>query len=981
MRFLPAILVALLATPVVAQPVAPATPRAESALANPVPFTPAEARLAGFERHRALEAASLVQDVPFRSVGPTVMSGRVTDLDAHPRDPATFYVAYASGGLWKTTTNGSAFEPLFDDEASMTIGDIAVDWRDGEGNTIWVGTGENNSSRSSYAGTGLYRSTDGGETWRHMGLAETHHVGRIILHPDDPNTLWVAAIGHLYSPNEERGVYRTTDGGQTWTKTLFVGPDAGVIDLVIDPTDPEVLYAAAWHRKRRAWDFTEAGTESGIFKSTDGGTTWDRVTTEGSGFPTGFGVGRIGLAVYPGNPETLFAVLDNQDRRPEEEDDDAPALTKDALREMSRDAFLEVAEDDLNDFLDRNGFPLSYTAQSLLDMVRQGKLEPIALVEYLEDANRQLFDTPVVGAEVYRSDDGGRSWQKTHDGFIDDLFFSYGYYFGEVRVSPQNPDRLYLLGVPLIASSDGGRTWAAIDEDHVHVDHHALHVSPTRPGHLISGNDGGVNVSFDDGESWTKANVPPVGQFYTVAVDMAEPYNVYGGLQDNGVWMGPHTHTPGPDWRASGEYAFDWIMGGDGMQIEVDPRTNNTVYTGFQFGNYFRLDRPVEGAPYDRARITPSHELGERPLRFNWQTPIHLSRHAPDVLYLGSQRVHRSLDRGDTWEALSEDLTKGGLPGDVPYGTLTSLDESPLRFGLLAAGTDDGLVWTSDGGRQWTNVSAGLPDDLWVSRVEMSHHDADRLYVALNGYRWDNFEAHVYRSDDLGRTWTRIGTDLPMEPVNVVVEDPENADLLYVGTDHGVYVSLDRGATFAAMQGPEDGRLPNVPVHDLKVHPRDKDLVVGTHGRSIYVADVEHVQALTPEILAGSLHVFDLDKVTRSERWGSRGWTWSDPFEPEVRVAYFAPAAGEARVAVRDTSGALVASFADEAARGLNYVTYDVAYADDLQPEDTEPADDGRTYLPAGEYEVTLSMGGETVTRTLVIEEGPKPPSRRKKTP
>ncbi len=728
----------VLAAPVAAQP---AADRAE-AEPNPVAPTPAAERLAGVEARKALAERSLLQNVGFRSVGPTVMSGRVTDVDVSPADPATFYVAYASGGLWRTTSGGAAFEPLFDDQAAMTLGDIAVDWRDpeGDGVTIWAGTGENNASRSSYAGTGVYKSTDGGRAWQHLGLAETHHTGRIVLHPDDPETAWVAAIGPLYSPGPDRGVYKTTDGGQTWRQTLFVNDDTGVIDLALDPADPEVLYAAAWERTRRAWDFAEAGPGSGIYKSTDGGATWTLLTVEGSGFPTGAEVGRIGLAVYPGNPQTVFASLDNQSRRPEEPDEDAPALTKEALRTIGRAAFLALAEDALNDYLDRNGFPLSYTAASLLEMVREGTLEPVALVEYLEDANQRLFETPVVGAEVYRSDDGGRTWRRTHEGYLDDLFFSYGYYFGEVRVAGDDPDRLYLLGVPILASSDGGATWESLSEDHVHADHHALFVNPNKPGHLVNGNDGGINISYDDGRSWFKANAPAVGQFYTVAVDAQEPYHIYGGLQDNGVWAGPSTHVPGEGWRASGDYGWDWIMGGDGMQTAVDTRTNNTLYTGFQFGNYFRLERPAPGAEYERTRITPSHDLGERPLRFNWQTPIHLSRHNQDILYLGSQKLHRSLDRGETWEALSGDLTRGGRPGDVPYGTLTSIDESPLRFGLLVVGSDDGLVHvTEDGGHAWRRVSDALPPHLWVSRVVASHHDAQRLYVALNGYRWDHF--------------------------------------------------------------------------------------------------------------------------------------------------------------------------------------------------------------------------------------------------
>ncbi len=982
MRCLPTLLLIFaLALPLAAQPVAD---QAEVA-PNPVAPTPAAERLAGFESRQALAERSLLTNVPFRNVGPTVMSGRVVDVDVSPTDPATFYVAYASGGLWRTTSGGSTFEPLFDDQAAMTLGDIAVDWRDpeGDGVTIWAGTGENNSSRSSYAGTGVYKSTDGGQTWMHLGLDETHHTGRIILHPDDPDVAWIASIGHLYSPGPDRGVYKTTDGGQTWRPSLFINDNTGVIDLAIDPTNADVLYAAAWERTRRAWDFTEAGPGSGIYKSTDGGSSWSLLTVEGSGFPAGGGVGRIGLAVYPGNPQTIFASLDNQNRRPEEPDENEPALTKDVLRTMSRDAFLALAEDDLNEYLDRNGFPLSYTAASLLEMVREGDLEPIALVEYLEDANRQLFDTPVIGGELYRSDDGGQTWQRTHEGYIDDFVFSYGYYFGEVRVAPDDPDRLYLLGVPIIASSDSGATWESIGQEHVHVDHHALFVNPNNPDHLINGNDGGINISYDDGESWFKANVPPVGQFYTVAVDGQEPYHVYGGLQDNGVWAGPHTHMPGPGWRASGDYDFDWIMGGDGMQIAVDTRTNNTVYTGFQFGNYFRLDRAAPGADYERTRITPRHDLGERPLRFNWQTPIHLSRHNQDILYLGSQKLHRSLDQGETWEALSDDLTLGGIPGDVPYGTLTSIDESPHRFGLLVVGSDDGLVHvTEDGGHTWQRVSDELPPHLWVSRVIASVHDEERLYIALSGYRWDNFEAHVYRSDDLGLTWQRIGTDLPAEPVNVIVEDPMNEHLLFVGTDHGLYASLDGGATFMTMMSENAEGLPNAPVHDAVIHEGEHHLVIGTHGRSIWVADLEHVAQLTPDVLAAGLRVFGIEAVRHSERWGDQGWAWGEPNVPEVAITYFTPAAGQATLTITDSTGTLISATFDEAELGLNTIAYDLSVDPGEVRDEQEKADDGRVYLTPGAYTVTIEMGGETVTEMLTIEAAPEPPSRgRKKTP
>ncbi len=986
------VLAGLLAVAARGQAVDPVVALVEAA----VPATPAAARLAAADQRAGLAERSPVAEVPFRSLGPTVMSGRVTAVEGKPGDPSTFVVAYASGGLWTTSNGGASFTPVFDDMPAITIGDVAVDWRDpdGDGPTLWVGTGEANSSRSSYAGTGVYRSTDGGATWAHLGLAETHHVGSIVL-GDDPGHAVVAAVGHLYSPNPERGVFRTTDGGASWTRTLFVDDDTGAIDLVAGPGGR--LYASTWTRSRRAWDFREGGPGSAVWGSDDGGATWARLSAEGSGFPTGDTVGRIGVDVHPSG--VVYAVVDNQTRRPQEPDDDAPAVTRDALRSISREAFLDLAEEDLDAFLDANNVPYSYTAESILEDVRDGRIAPADLVAFLEDANAQLFDTPVVGAEVYRSDDRGRTWTRTHDGPLDDLFYSYGYYFGVVRVDPHDVDRVYVMGVPLVGSADGGATWQRADAAHVHADHHDLWFDPSRPGFLLNANDGGLNQSWDGGATWTKLNRPAVGQFYTVQVDDATPYNVYGGLQDNGVWVGPSDYRPSPEWRAEGDYPYRRLLGGDGMQVQVDDR-DGTVYTGFQFGNYFRTDRSGEG---QAERVVPQHELGERPFRFNWQTPIWLSRHLPDVLYLGSNKVHRSLDRGESWDALSDDLTGGGRPGDVPYGTLTSLHESPVEFGLLAAGTDDGRVWvTEDGGRTWADRSAGLPADLWVSRVELSGHDRARLLVSLNGYRWDHFESYVFRSDDLGRTWARIGTDLPAEPVNVAREDPHHPGIVYVGTDGGLYLSLDRGETFSAFHGqraglgpeaeapgPFDGAddgassrtLPHVPVHDLVVQARERDLVVGTHGRSLWVADVGLVSRLTPEVMARALHVFAPDTTTASDRWGDRGYTWSDPSEPSLGLGYWTTAAGSARVRVLDGQGAVLREWTDAAEPGLNLLAYDLR--SDRALGDAEAGEDtGAFYLVPGTYALEVRVGGQTGSAPLVVEAGPEPRSRaRKKAP
>ena len=899
------------------------------------------------------------------------------DLDVNPTDPTIFYAAYASGGLWKTENNGISFNSLFDQEAVMTIGDIAVDWAN---DVIWIGTGENNSSRSSYSGTGMYRSADGGKTWEHKGLPESHHIGRIILHPTDPNTLWVAVLGHLYSPNEERGVYKTTDGGASWNRILFVDENSGAVDMVIDPSNPNTLYAATWHRERRAWNFVEAGSGSGIHKSTDGGETWTNISDANSGFAKE-SVGRIGLTIAKAKGQTvLYAIVDNQSRRPEDKDKKKKdELTKEDLRNMTKDAFLKLDEKKIKTFLRANRFPRKYKAKDLIAKVRSDEIMPSALTEFLEDANSLLFDTPVAGAQVFRSDDEGKLWKKTHEGFLDDLFYSYGYYFGQIRVNPNDVSKIFIVGVPVLRSEDGGATFKSINGDNVHVDHHALWVDPNRKGHLILGNDGGVNISYDDGDNWVKCNTPSVGQFYTVHVDMAKPYNIYGGLQDNGVWVGSSNYREGSTrWHNSGQYPYQSIMGGDGMQIAVDTRDNNTVYTGFQFGNYFRVNKSTG----ERKGITPKHELGERPLRWNWQSPIHLSVHNQDILYMGSNKVHRSFNQGNDFEVISEDLTQGGRKGDVAYGTLTSIHESPLQFGLLYVGSDDGLVHvTKDNGNNWEQINTGLPKDMWVTKVQASAYEKGRVYLSLNGYRWDDFNAYLFRSDDFGTTWEVIGTDLPMEPINVVKEDPHQKHIIYVGTDNGLYVSFNRGESFMRM----DGELPAVSVHDLVVHPREHDLVIGTHGRSFYVADVTELQKLNDELMAKAVHVFDFDELYFSSRWGNSFSKWRDPSEPKFKIPVYLSSADAVAIMIKSKDGQMLKSMTHNGVKGINYIDYDLSIMESAvkkyqkalnadRKKDTdeikiEKADNGNYYLYIGKYDIEVTKDGVTEKVDLVLKE------------
>lgn len=951
---------------------------------NPIPATNAETRLSGYEKRLELQENSPFKNVEFRNVGPVVQSGRVTDIEGNPDDPTQFYVSYASGGLWKTTTNGISFKPLFDNQASMTIGDIAVDWIN---NIVYVGTGENNSSRSSYAGTGLYKTTNDGETWEHLGLEGTHRTGRIILHPDNQNIFWVAAAGALYSPSEDRGIYKTTDGGKTWNKTLYIDAETGIIDLSINPKNPDVLYVASWHRTRRAWNFVEGGKTSGIYKSIEGGNSWSLISTEESGFPTGEGIGRIGLAVYPKDPNIIYALLDNQFHRDEEKDE--YPVTNDLLRTIEKNDFLKLDPKGLNDFLDRHNFPQEYYADMIFEKVKNDEIVASDLVAYLEDANSMLFDTPVIGAEVYRSDDAGKTWKKTNLDYIENMYYTYGYYFGEIRVAPDNPDQIYILGVPFLYSSDGGETFKTVNQENVHADHQALWINPKKPSHMIDGNDGGINITYDFGKTWFKANTPPVGQFYSVNVDMAEPYNVYGGTQDNGVWFGPSTNKDDYSWYASGQYAFKNIMGGDGMQVAIDTRDNVTVYTGYQFGNYFRLNTATEDSKY----ITPKHTLGERPHRFNWQSPVHLSIHNQDIVYFGGQKLFRSLDKGENWDTISEDLTKGGIKGDVPYGTLTTIDESPLKFGLIYVGTDDGYIWiTKDGGNNWERISDSLPQNYWVSRVDASNHNEATVYASLNGYRWDNFDALVYRSTDYGKTWEKIGNDLPAETVNVIKEDPKKSNILYVGTDHAAYISTDYGKTFSAFSK----GLPAVAVHDLVVHPRDNDLVLGTHGRSIFIADVSYIQKLDKIITDKDFHFFPIEKeVKHSDYWGSLNWDWTLRLPTEIDFVFYSKSAGKSTVTIKTESGLVIKEFNDDSDHGLNFVKYDFTfdseivgkYKNELNKNSKEEiklkkADNDLFYIQPGTYTVEITLNDVTETQSLVIKAPEKKErGKQKKTP
>lgn len=899
-----------------------------------------------YQQKEELTKSSRVKNIHFRNIGPTIMSGRVVALEVNPKDPTKFYVAYASGGVWYTDNNGTSFRSISEDWPTQNIGEITMDWNN---EILWVGTGENNSSRSSYSGIGILKTDPNGSNWVNLGLTDSHHIGKILINPTKKDHVIVGVTGHLYSKNKNRGVYVTKDGGSTWKKTLFIDDVTGIIDMAYTPNNFNIMYATAWEKDRKAWNFNEGGKGSAIYKSIDAGETWDNISKEDSGFPVGDGVGRIGIAVFDEN--IIYAVLDNQFFRNRNSEQNDEGISRDSFKNMSIQEFNKISDKDLKSFLRSNRFPSKYTVEKIKSDIDNKKISPSDLYKYLVDANSDLFNTPIIGAEVYRSNDGGKNWAKTHESFLDGVYNTYGYYFGKIHVDPSNSDKIYTYGVPIITSDDGGKSFYRIGKENVHADHHDLWINPNKPGHLINGNDGGVNITYDDGKNWIKNNSTEVGQFYAINVDYEKPYNVYGGLQDNGVWKGPHNSIENKRWNMNGKYPWEMIMGGDGMEIQIDNRDSNTVYTGFQFGFYYRLELDSG----KRKSIKPVHELGESPYRFNWQTPILLSPHNQDILYFGTNHFHKSNDRGDSWQLTSKDLTNGGKKGNVPYGTITTIAESPLVKDLLYVGSDDGLIHVSkNGGETWKNISKNLPQDMWVSKVYASSHNEKVIYASLNGYRWDNFSPYLYKSENYGKTWTSLSSNLPDSPINVVIEDNVNQNILYVGNDHGVYVSLDSGTNWE----PFSSGLTSAAVHDLVIQKDENHLLVGTHGRSIYLTEIEKIQGLSDEILKSSLYIYPLKSIRKLPSWGVKRSVWSEPNNPSLELTIFSSSKKDYQLSIIDTEGNTIYNVSDKLDRGFNFIDYNLKHNQNNNDD----------FLDKGSYKVLIITDKDNLEKEFQIK-------------
>jgi photosystem II stability/assembly factor-like uncharacterized protein len=860
---------------------------------------------------------SVLKRFTYRNIGPAKQGGRIVDIAVPMSQPYTFYVASASGGLWKTVNNGTTFEPIFDHESVISIGDVAV--ADSDPNIVWVGTGEANNSRSSYWGDGVYKSVDGGQSWTKMGLKESHHIGRILIHPENSEIVYVAALGHLYSFNEERGLFKTTDGGRTWTKALDISEKIGVVDAAMDPSNPDVLYAASYEKQRLPWHFEEGGPGSAIYKSMNAGETWEKL---GGGLPTGK-IGRIGIDVCRMDPNIVYAAIENANPRPPTDEE----------------------------------------------------------IKRARERNREPQES-VVGGEVYRSNDAGKTWIKMNED-KDKIGGMPGYYYGQIRIDPNDDKTVYVLSIPVYRSADGGKTWGKGRPENAgagtHSDHHALWIDPRNSNHMILGNDGGLAITYDKGKFWDFYDNLPLAQYYAIGVDMENPYNVYGGLQDNGSWRGPSNSLYGRITRD------EWLSvgGGDGFYNEVDPNDSRWLYTESQFGNIERVDQRLG----IRKSIRPTREQGEPELRFNWNTPIHLSPHNSQVIYFGGNILFRSMNRGEDWQEISPDLTtndpvKIAGKGNIQYCTITTISESPVMPGLIWVGTDDGKVWiTRDGGGNWTDLTDNFkkvdaPVDYWVSRVFASNFKKCTAYVSKTAYRRDDFRPFLYKVTEYGKTWTSISGNLPNESINVIVEDRKNPNVLFVGTEMAVYVSIDGGMKWHRMQN----NMPTNAVHDLCIHPRENDLVVGTHGRGIYITNIAPLQELNPEVISKDVHLFDIKSTTQ---WvvrrgmnvsGHRHFTAdNEPFGVAIKYYLKQDSDKKVQIIITNSYGEKVVSLSGQNKAGINSVHWELRrpYTKEEKEKATSQFERFRMaqgkLMPPGDYMAILRIGDVKLQKKFKI--------------
>jgi len=836
-------------------------------------FLVATLALSAVASAQATDANLLLQALTPRNIGPVNMGGRVSEIAVYDKDPRIFYVASASGGLWKTSGGGIKFEPVFQYESASALGAVTVDQNDP--NRVWVGTGEQNSRNSSSWGNGVFKSDDGGKTWSHLGLGATHHISKIAFHPKNKDMVYVAALGQLWGPSSERGLFKTTDGGKTWNKVHYINDMTGVIDMIMDPRNPDTLIIAQWEKKRTGFSFASGGPGSAIYKTTDGGKNWKKLS---KGLPASE-MGRVGLSQFQKNPDVLIATVESKENR-----------------------------------------------------------------------------------GIYKSTDLGESWT-----FLNNLN-PRPFYFSMPRIDPVDESRVYIPGVNFHYSEDGGKSFKVMQMD-IHVDHHAMWINPKDNNHMIIGQDGGIGVTRDRGLTWEALDNMPIGQPYAVAVDMRRPYWIYGGFQDNGSWGIPTQSDRGGIVTAADAR---FLLGGDGFYMQADPNDWRFVYAESQGGAITRHNLATGQQSFIRPRPTQ----GER-YRFNWNSPFILSPHNSKTIWFGGNKLFKSVNQGDSWIEASPDLSTndpeklkpgGGVTpeatGAEVHCTIITISESPRKAGVVWVGTDDGNVQlTQDDGKNWEKITIpGVPAGTWVSRVVASNHDLNRAFVTFDGHRSADFNSYVFMTDDMGKTWKKLSDSLGTNEVAYAFcEGRQNPDLLFVGTEMGLWASLDRGATWTKMH--KQIGFPTVRVDDMVIHPREADLVIATHGRAFWTIPVSALEQMTKANMEKEVH---LCQPTDAFTWGRvySGWFEGDRkyaspnTQPGTNIYYYLKDATEAKVEVniKTIDGQSLGRLAGGSKKGLNSVTW--------RPRGVRGAP-----LATGTYLVELAVGDKTFTTTVKYED------------
>ena len=980
-----------------------------------------------------------VQTFTWRCIGPANMGGRITAISVYEADPTTYFVATASGGLLKTSNNGVTFEHLFDSQSTVSIGDVCV--APSDPNIVWVGTGESNPRNSVSYGDGVYKSTDGGKTWKHMGLKKTFQTGKILIHPTNPDIVYVGALGRLYGPNDERGLFKTTDGGKNWEKVLYIDENTGVIDARMDPTNPDTLYVAMWEVRRDGYDswpggglpdgydgydpVMKWGKGAGIYKSIDGGKSFKRLT---NGLPSNK-LGRIGLDIYRKNPNVLVAVVDcekiGMGTPPKKgvaeptafagftgEDSEGEAGAKvtrvitggpaetaglkvdDIITKMGDKAVKTFSEvQDINDAAKPN-------QKIALEVKRGDQTVKLELVYAERPQGKGGFGGPGGGTGtrpygayyagqrenvqdqqgpngheyggIYKSTDGGETWKRVNS------LNPRPMYFSQIRIDPQDENYLYVLGISLHVSTDGGKTFRTGGRG-IHSDQHALWIDPKDGRHMIIGTDGGFYSTYDRGRNWDHHNNLALGQFYHVAVCNKKPYWCYGGLQDNGCWG-----LPSMSLRGGGPINEDVISlnGGDGYVCRVDPNDPDQIYAESQNGGMVRYNLRTG----ERASIRPQPQPGGERYRFNWNTPYILSHANSQIFYCAGNYVFKSVSKGDNLKIISPDITR------TKHGSATALAESPLNPDVLWVGTDDGNLWvTRNGGKDWTNIAAkvGLPKPTWVATIEASRFAEGRAYVCFDAHRLDDDQPYLYMTDDFGETWKSITSKLPNGSSRCLREDIANPNLLFCGTEFALFASLDRGNSWTKI----NNNLPTVAVHEVAIHPTAGEIVAATHGRSLWIMDVTALRQMASEKIKEEPTLYKPNTVVRWQQLPSRGrsgrrFVGENP-APGAHVYYSLPKqATKVTLEFQDIDGKKLAELDGPTGPNLHRVTWNTFIQSAAAAGGGRPGGGmgggvggrpggggfGGRMAPPGAYRVVLTVDGKTYSQSFSIEGDPVPP-------